>query len=160
MPEFDPQPSLETARLLLRPLTSVDRDELYAAACDPKIWEQHPASNRHEREIFDPYFDFLLGTQRTLAVIETASAKVIGCSQFYPVEDQSGEIGIGFTFLARPYWGGTWNREMKAAMVAHVLKSSPRVWFHIDPNNIRSQIATTRFCLRYRTGCWQRSGSI
>ncbi len=138
------QPLLKTARLLLRPLTAADEKGLYSAASDPEIWSQHPAKNRHEKEVFDRYFEFLLGTKGTLIVLEAATKRIIGCSQFYPVTDQPGEIGIGFTFLSRPYWGGQWNREMKASMIAHVLKDLPRVWFHIDPENIRSQVATTR----------------
>jgi len=146
---FDPQPSLTTARLSLRPLLAGDREGLFAAASDPEIWAQHPAPDRFRREVFDRYFDFLAGTGRTLVVSETRSGEIIGCSQYYPVPDHNGEVGIGFTFLARAWWGGAWNREMKAAMVAHVLKTQPRVWFHIGPDNKRSQIATTRLGARF-----------
>lgn len=141
---LDISPTLLGARISLRPISEDDREPLYLAANDPAIWAQHPASNRHERSVFDPYFDNLLGAGGTLVARELATDRVIGCSQFYEVPDQPGEYGIGFTFLARSHWGGQWNREMKALMVAHVLRTCPRVWFHIGPENMRSQIATTR----------------
>ena len=87
MPEFDIQPVLERARLTLRPLAAPDRDGLYAAASDPAIWAQHPARHRHERAVFDPYFDFLLSAGGTLAVCNRAQDQIVGCSRFYAVPD-------------------------------------------------------------------------
>ena len=144
MTTFDANPTLDCDRLHLRPLQEADRDALYAAASDPETWAQHPASNRHEKEVFYPYFDYLLESGGTLAVVVKETDEIIGCSRFYPVPDHPGEYGIGFTFLARSHWGGSWNKEMKSLMVAHVLGHFERVWFHIAPNNQRSQIATTR----------------
>ena len=36
------QPHLENDLIRLEPLKSSDFEEVYAAASDPKIWEQHP----------------------------------------------------------------------------------------------------------------------
>ena len=33
---------------------------------------------------------------------------------------------------------------MKELLVSHILRRFPRVWFHIAPDNMRSQVATTR----------------
>lgn len=144
MTAFDVSPVLESPTLRLRPLTGADREPLFAAANDPEIWAQHPSKDRYQRPVFDPYFDFLLRSGGALAAIEAESGVVIGCSRFYAVPDHPGEVGIGFTFLARPYWGGRWNREMKRLMLRHAFSRLPRVWFHIGPDNLRSQIATTR----------------
>jgi len=149
MTAFDIAPTLDGARLRLRPLVPSDRAALYAAANDPETWAQHPASNRHERPVFDAYFDFLCEAGGTLIALDRASGQAIGCSRFYPVPDHPGEFGIGFTFLARSRWGGSWNREMKELMVTHALAHFPRVWFHIAPSNLRSQIATTRLGAKF-----------
>ncbi|MEM7750083.1 MAG: GNAT family N-acetyltransferase [Pseudomonadota bacterium] len=149
MTTFDINPTLDGDRLHLRPLQEGDRGALYAAASDPETWAQHPASNRHEREVFEPYFDYLLSSGGTLVAIAREEGLTIGCSRFYPVPDHPGEFGIGFTFLARSHWGGSWNKEMKSLMVAHALKHFQRVWFHIAPNNQRSQIATTRLGAKF-----------
>ena len=46
------QPTLEGELLKLRPLRPDDFDDLYAVASDPLIWEQHPANDRHEENVF------------------------------------------------------------------------------------------------------------
>ncbi len=95
---FDRQPRLEGARLRLRPLASEDREPLYDAARDPKTWAGHPSKDRYERAVFDPYFDFLLGTAETLVVIDKHADRVIGCSRYYTPPKRPGTIAIGFTF--------------------------------------------------------------
>jgi len=144
MADFDIQPILNGPRLTLEPLRPDHRDTLYLAASDPDIWAQHPARTRHERAVFDPYFDFLLQAGGTLVVNDRDAGRVIGCSRFYNVPDQPGEWAIGYTFLHTDYWGGGWNRELKTLMVDHAFGHVSRLWFHIAPDNIRSQVATTR----------------
>ena len=140
--EFDAHPTLIGPRLTLRPLSPEDRAGLKAAASDPRTWDQHPARDRWKAEVFDAYFDFLLAAGGTL--VATEGDRIIGCSRFYPVPDQPEDIGIGFTFLAPTHWGGSYNTEMKRLMVTHAFASFSRIWFHIAPDNTRSQIATTR----------------
>lgn len=149
MADFDSAPQLEGQRLSLRPLVAQDRAALRAAASDPRIWEQHPARQRHKAAVFDPYFDFLLQAGGTLIVTHRAQEQVIGCSRFYTVPDQPGDWAIGFTFLSVDFWGGDWNRELKSLMTTHAFAQLPRLWFHIAPDNIRSQVATTRLGARY-----------
>mgnify|MGYP000751884926 CR=1 FL=1 len=144
MRDFEWDVTLSDGVLEMRPLQESDREGLYLAASDPATWAQHPAKGRAERAVFDPYFEFLLGAGGTLVAIEVATGTILGCSRFYEVPDQPSGIAIGFTFLGCPYWGGAWNRRMKALMVGHVLESRPRVWLHIAPDNLRSQIASTR----------------
>lgn len=141
--------TLTGSRMHMRPVERGDRHGLHAAASDPLTWEQHPARTRHQRAVFDPYFDFLLGAGGTLVAVETAPDTIIGCSRYYPVPDHPEDIAIGFTFLARSHWGGSWNREMKRLMVGHALSQCPRVWFHIAPSNQRSRIATARLGARH-----------
>jgi N-acetyltransferase len=144
MPDFDAQPTLIGPSLLLRPLQPNDFEKLYAAAADPEIWAGHPVKDRHTREVFEPYFDFLLGSGTTLAILDRASDKVIGCSRYYPVPDQPDSVAVGFTFLNNAYWGGNTNLQLKRLMLDHAFERFPTVWFHIDPSNIRSQKATAK----------------
>ena len=48
---------------------------------------------------------------------------------------------IGWTFLARSYWGGPANGELKRLMVEHAFRFVGRVVFLVDPENRRSQRA-------------------
>ena len=144
MPAFDAQPTLIGPSLLLRPLHLHDFDGLYAAAADPEVWAGHPARDRHTREAFEPYFDFLLESGTTLAILDRASGKPIGCSRYYTAPDLPDDIAIGFTFLNNAYWGGATNFQLKRLMLEHAFASFPAVWFHIDPTNVRSQKATAK----------------
>jgi RimJ/RimL family protein N-acetyltransferase len=141
---FDPQPTIEGETLTVRPLAAADRDGLHAAASDPRTWAGHPANDRWRRDVFDRHFDFLLDTCTTLAVADRASGRLIGCSRYYVPPDRPGSIAIGFTFLAPTHWGGSTNFELKRLMLGHAFAHFPEVWFHIDPSNRRSQVATTR----------------
>lgn len=53
---FELQPTLRGSLLELRPLRTEDWADLFAAASDPRIWEQHPESTRHEEEVFRRFF--------------------------------------------------------------------------------------------------------
>ncbi len=139
---MDFQPELVGATLRLSPLAEAHREELYAAASDPLIWEQHPARTRHERRVFDTYFDFLLSMRQSLVVQERETARVIGTSRFYVAASPPESYSIGYTFLTRDHWGGPTNREMKSLMINHILDHVDEVWFHIGADNTRSQKGT------------------
>ena len=53
-------------------------------------------------------------------------------------------IEIGWSFLARKYWGGRYNGEMKRLMLEHAFQSVERVIFVIGPENRRSQRAVEK----------------
>jgi len=141
---FNFDPSLEGFDLTARPIAASDLGALRDAAADPKIWEGHPAKTRHEPEVFNPYFEFLLGAGGTLIIRESATDGVIGCSRYYVSPNAPDDISIGFTFLIRDHWGGATNFNLKRLMLAHIFAGHAFAWFHIDPNNIRSQKATAK----------------
>lgn len=147
--KFDRQPVLEGPRLLLRPLHSDDREALYQAASDPATWAGHPVKNRHDRAVFDPYFDFLLSTKETLVAVDKSRDRVIGCSRYYTPPHRPGTIAVGYTFLSPEYWGGAWNFEMKQLMFGHAFASFDEVWLDIGPDNIRSQKASSKLGARH-----------
>lgn len=143
-PDFDPQPTLRNGDLALRPLARDDFEDLYAVAQDPGIWAGHPAKNRHERAIFEPYFHMLCTSGGTLAIKATQTDQIIGCSRYYAAPDQPNSVSIGFTFLGRAWWGGVTNFTLKTLMLDHAFAQVSSVWLHIDPSNIRSQRATAK----------------
>ena len=139
---FDLQPTLTGTRLELRPLRPEDFDDLYAAAADPGIWEQHPVRDRYKEEVFrDEYFRGALASGGAFVVIDRATGRVIGSSRYYGFDEARSEIEIGWTFLARAYWGGIYNREMKELMLRHAFQYVSSVVFLVGPNNRRSQRA-------------------
>ena len=64
-----------------------------------------------------------------------------GSSRFHAYDAEKSEIEIGWTFLARSYWGGIYNREMKQLMLQHAFQFVHRVNFLVGPQNFRSQKA-------------------
>jgi RimJ/RimL family protein N-acetyltransferase len=141
---FTAQPHLEGQDLLVRPLAASDLDGLFVAASDPEVWAGHPAKNRHERVVFEPYFKALLDSGSAVALVVRGSDRVIGCSRYYVAPDMPDSVSIGFTFLARDCWGGDVNFEVKRLMLGHAFEWYDAVWFHIAPSNIRSQRATSK----------------
>ncbi|QIE47563.1 GNAT family N-acetyltransferase [Pseudohalocynthiibacter aestuariivivens] len=130
-------------------MVAADYGGLHAAASDPEIWAQHPSPDRWKPEVYRPYFDSLLASRATLAMRDVAQDRIIGCSRYYTAPDMPGTISIGFTFLARAYWGGAANRAVKGLMLAHAFADFDAVWFHIGPDNIRSQKATMKLGARH-----------
>lgn len=146
--DFDPQPRLEGPRLALRPLRAADRAGLRAAASDPLIWAQHPDPERHSEAGFERFFAESLASGGALAVIERAGGRIIGSSRYHAYDAERRELEIGWTFLARAYWGGSYNRELKRLMLAHAFRSVDRVLFYIGPDNRRSQRAVEKIGAR------------
>src|SRR2546422_5259071 len=109
---FDLQPHLKGELIELRPLTPEDWDELFAVASDPLIWEQHPESDRYKEEVFRKFFRQAMESGGALVVLDAKDGRMIGSSRFDAYDSEKSEIEIGWTFLARQYWGGTYNREL------------------------------------------------
>jgi RimJ/RimL family protein N-acetyltransferase len=138
---FDLQPTLTGERLELRPLRAEDWDALYAAASDPLIWEQHPESDRYKPDVFRRYFDGGLASGGAFVVIDRRTGQIVGSSRYHGFDEAAGEIEIGWTFLTRQYWGGSYNREMKTLMLDHAFRFVERVLFNVGATNYRSQRA-------------------
>ncbi len=151
---LDRQPTLETGRLVLRPLTEADREALFAIASDPMVWEQHPIHDRWRREVFDPFFDEGLASGGALTVVRRGDdggndgrddgreEQIIGSTRFdrYAPEE-GGSVEIGWTYLARSQWGKGTNPEMKRAMLAHAFEHVAEVRFRVGDTNYRSRNA-------------------
>src|SRR6266478_6198710 len=138
---FDLQPTLEGKLLSLRPLRAEDWDALYAVASDPLIWEQHPNNDRHEVEVFREFFREAMESGGALIALDSKDGRVIGSSRFHGYDEGKSEIEIGWTLLARSYWGGVYNREMKQLMLRHAFRFVNSVVFLVGPQNFRSQRA-------------------
>ena len=140
---FDLQPTLVGECLTLRPLLAEDREALAAVASDPLIWAQHPDPARSTRTGFDRFFDQALESRGTLVAIEATTGQIIGCSRYHGHKPGL-EVTIGYTFLARAYWGGRYNGEMKRLMLRHAFHHVEAVKFRIAERNLRSRRAVEK----------------
>lgn len=141
---FDRQPVLLGELLELRPLRADDFEALFRVAADPLIWEQHPDRNRCQEGPFRAFFEEALASGGALVALDRATGHIIGSSRYHGYDAERGVIEIGWSFLARAYWGGRYNGEMKRLMLEHAFRSVKRVIFIIGPDNRRSQRAVEK----------------
>lgn len=141
---MDRQPLLSGELVELRPATPGDFDALFAVASDPLIWEIHPAHDRWQEPVFRRFFDDGLASGGMLVAIDRATGDVIGSSRYDFDRAEPGEVEIGWTFLARSHWGGRYNAEMKALMLANAFRWVERVILLVGDANIRSRKAVEK----------------
>lgn len=141
---FPLQPTLLGRFVHLRPLRADDFERLYAVASDPLIWEQHPESTRHQRDVFRKFCDGAMASGGAFLVTDAAMGAVIGSSRYHAYNEAQRSVEIGWTFLARSHWGGDYNGEMKRLMLRHAFQFVDRVEFIIGIANTRSWRAIER----------------
>lgn len=140
----DRQPTLVGDLVELRPSMPEDWDALFAVASDPLIWEVHPAHDRWREPVFRAYFDAGLASGGALTIIDRATGAVIGSSRYDNWVPETDEIEIGWTYIARAYWGGTYNREIKRLMLDHIHRYVATAVFTVGETNVRSRGAMTK----------------
>ena len=145
---MDRQPVLEGERLILRPLRADDWDALFAVASDRELWALHPSHDRWQEPVFREFFADALVKGGALAVVdkhapsgvEGASGEVIGSTRFQPSDYfEERPLEIGWSFLARAYWGKGYNAEKKRLMLAHAFRHVDRVVFRVGADNVISR---------------------
>lgn len=145
MPDvFDTQPTLEGSLVILKPLTGGDFEALFEVASDPEIWEQHPAKERSERTGFRLFFTEAMNTKSAFLIIDKNSNEVIGSTRYKLSNESASAVEIGWTFLAKKYWGGIYNKEIKKLMIEYAFKYFVMVLFYIAATNLRSQKAVEK----------------
>lgn len=135
---------LENEFVKLVPLAETDFEHLYQVASDPLIWEQHPNKDRYKKEVFQQFFDDAIKIKSAFLIIEKSSEKVIGSTRYYDYKADNSSIAIGYTFFAKAFWGGQFNRETKRLMIDYAFQFVDKIYFHIGAENIRSQKGTEK----------------
>lgn len=141
---FNIQHILENDQIALYPLQESDFDALYAAASDPKVWEQHPNKDRWKKEVFLNFFDGAMKSKGAFRIVDKETGKTIGSTRFYDYNEKEDSILIGYTFYAVSCWGKGINPIVKALMLDYIFQFVSTVQFHIGATNLRSQIAIGR----------------
>ena len=138
------QPQLENDLVILEPLNQNDFENLYAAAADPKVWEQHPNKNRYKREVFQTFFDGAIESKGAFKIICKETNQVIGSSRFYDYNESDASIIVGYTFYSTDSWGKGINPSVKKLMFDYIFQFVDKIYLHVGADNIRSQIAVER----------------
>ena len=153
---FNLQPQLENHLLVLKPLREKDFEDLYIVASDPLIWDQHPSKDRCRKDVFELFFREAMESGGAFAIIDKKTRlpdgqanQIIGSTRFHFVKETQNAIEIGWTFLAREYWGGYYNHSMKYLMMNYAFNFVENILFYIHEENIRSQKAVEKI------GAWR-----
>jgi RimJ/RimL family protein N-acetyltransferase len=140
---MDRQPVLDGERLYLRPLAEADWPALWAVASDRELWARHPSHDRWQEPVFRAFFADAMAKGGALAIVDKASGEIIGSSRFQ-ISDREPEVGsleIGWSFLARRYWGAGYNAEFKRLMLEYAFRHVDRVIFRVGADNVISRKA-------------------
>ena len=127
--------------MLVRPVKLADWPAMYRAAADPEIWAVHPARERFKEQVFREFFDGAIACGSAFAFVDRETEEIAGSSRYFGYDDELSEIEIGWTFLSRRYWGGSYNAEVKRLMLDHAFTFVDTVVFWVGETNWRSQRA-------------------
>ncbi len=152
----DLQPTLTGPRVTVRPLRPDDWTALFAAGSDPRIWALHPSAERYREDVFRSYFDGGVASGSAFVFVDRAQQRIFGSSRYYGYSSAAREIEIGWTFLSRAYWGGSYNLEVKTLMLDHAFGFVDRVVFWVGVANWRSRRAMEKIGGRARPGTYTR----
>jgi RimJ/RimL family protein N-acetyltransferase len=94
--------------------------------------------------VFREYFRGGIESRGALVAVDCATRRIIGSSRYVWHGPPQNELEIGWTFLARAFWGGAYNAEMKRLMIQHAFQFVDRVIFRVGADNIRSRKAMLR----------------
>lgn len=135
---------LKSERIYLRPLEENDFENLYKVASDPLIWELHPQNDRYKKDVFKTFFEGAMQFPLSFAIIDLDSNEIMGSSRYYNYDEVNSSVAIGYTFLARKYWGGKYNTVLKKLMIDYAFEKVNTILFHVGINNLRSQKAVLK----------------
>lgn len=136
---FDLQPTLEHDLIKVVPLKESDFEALFAVASDPLIWEQHPNKDRYKRAVFENFFKGAIASKGAFIIYENGTDKIVGSSRYYDLDENDHSVAVGYTFIAREFWGKGHNKALKTLMFNHAFQFIDKVVLHIGATNFRSQ---------------------
>jgi len=116
-------PVIQTARLVLRPLTLADAPDVYAYARDPEVaaftsWQPHASVADAETYIQFELARYAAGKVASWALEDRASGRVIGGAGYVQESAANRRAEIGYV-LARAAWGQGLMPEAVEAVLAH-----------------------------------------
>jgi RimJ/RimL family protein N-acetyltransferase len=142
---FNLQPHfLEDEIVKLIPLEENHFEDLFKAASDPLIWEQHPAKDRSSRDGFKTFFDAGLNSKGAFLILDKQSNEIIGTTRYYDYKPNNSSVAIGYTFLIRKFWGGSHNNSTKKLLINYAFQYVNSIFFHVGAENFRSQKAVLK----------------
>ncbi len=139
---------LENDRVLMRPLTVMDYENLkFAASSDENLLRYSPLTIETPEKLA-VYIEnaFILRTKQdryTFSVFDKKANQYAGSTSFYAVSNNDERIAIGATWIGKPFQRTGLNRNMKFLMMCYAFETLNfvRVELHTDARNQQSREA-------------------
>lgn len=141
--DLQPQ-NLHTNLIEIVPLQKSHFDDLFKAASDELTWNQHPNPLRYQLHHFQQFFEGAMSSKGAFMIKEKATKRLIGSTRFYDYNENQKSIYIGYTFIAREYWGKGYNFSVKIELLSYAFQFLDKVYFQIGATNCRSQSAIAK----------------
>ncbi|MEU1845671.1 bifunctional pyridoxamine 5'-phosphate oxidase family protein/GNAT family N-acetyltransferase [Micromonospora sediminicola] len=142
---------LRGEHVVLEPLDLSHAEELHAATEDPEVWRHlggpQPADVAEMRRVIAAYLNAQECGERVCWVQRCAvTGAVVGTTSYYEIDPVRRSLGIGHTWLGRPWWRTGVNTEAKLLLLGRAFDDldAMRVVWHTDIRNERSQRAIER----------------
>jgi N-acetyltransferase len=137
--------TLQTRKVLLRPIEEHDFDTFLELAQDEDAWyyfSLNLADKNHLRKWMDQaYADQLANTRRPFTIIEKSSNKIAGSMSMGNISMHDLRLEIGWSWLGKNFRGTDVNRHAKYCMMKYAFDGSnfERVEFKTDVLNERAR---------------------
>ncbi len=142
---IEPELTLETSRVLLRPVHESDFDTFLDLSRDEGMWEYFTlnlADKNHLKKWMDAAFaDKRMNTRRPFAIIDKATNQIAGSSSMGNISYHDLRLEIGWSWLGKNFRGTGVNRHAKYAMMRYAFEelNFERVEFKTDVLNERAK---------------------
>lgn len=149
-PWHDPAP-LGGEHVLLEPLDLAHADDLHTATADDDVWRHLSVPRPTEPAGTAAVIASALAAQQRGERVPwvqrcAVTGAVVGTTSYYEIDPERRSVGIGHTFLGRPWWRTGINTEAKLLLLGRAFDDlgAVRVVWHTDIRNARSQAAIER----------------
>jgi RimJ/RimL family protein N-acetyltransferase/nitroimidazol reductase NimA-like FMN-containing flavoprotein (pyridoxamine 5'-phosphate oxidase superfamily) len=137
--------------VILEPLDLSHVDALFAATADDEVYRWLPTRRPTGRAamaavVADALHAHALGERVPWVQRSALTGEVIGSTSYHDIDPTRGSVGIGWTYIGRPWWRTGVNTEAKLLLMARAFEvlGVERVVWHTDIYNERSQRAIER----------------
>lgn len=152
---FKKLPTLPTDRLILRPLTLEDAEDVYAYASDPMVarwvlWHQHSSLSDSVMYVKSVLRKYANGDCAEWGLELKESGRVIGTCGFVNLDTEHRRAEIGYA-LGQPYWGRGLATEAARATVSFGFRqlNLNRIEARCATLNTPSELVMARIGMRY-----------
>lgn len=137
--------TLQTGKVLLRPIEENDFDRFFELAQDEDAWKYFTlnlAEKDHLRKWMDQAFaDKAANTRRPFTILEKASNKIAGSMSLINISQHDLRLEIGASWLGKQFRGTDINRHAKYSLMKYAFDelNFERVEFKTDVLNTRAR---------------------